>query len=116
MGIGIADYKLTPYELANNILNDAEKRSGCAMIAFGAGTTTIVVLKSNIVRQIVTIPLGTNNIIQDLCSAQIQQSEAEELLANYANAIIEDSDYDSEETEIYHTTDGLGILVLVLCI
>ena len=111
VGIGIADYKLTPYELANNILNDAEKRSGCAMIDFGAGTTTIVVLKSNIVRQIVTIPLGTNNIIQDLCSAQIQQSEAEELLANYANAIIEDSDYDSEETEIYHPIDGLDIEV-----
>lgn len=111
LGIDIADYGLTSFALANNILTDTEKRSGCAMIDFGAGTTTIVVIKSNIVRQIVTIPLGTNNIIQDLCSEQIQQSEAEELLAKYANAIIEDADYDSENTEIYHTLDGLDIEV-----
>ena len=109
VGIDIADYKLTAFEMANSILSDTEKRSGCAMIDFGAGTTTIVLLKSNIVRQIVTIPLGTNNIIQDLCAEQMQESEAEELLEKYGNAIIEDADYDGENPEIYTTIDGLEI-------
>lgn len=111
LGLNIADYKLTAFEVANNVLTDTEKRSGCALIYFGAGTTSIVVLKSNIVRQVVTIPLGTNNIIQDLCSEQIQQSEAEQLFVKYANAIIEDVDYDSETPEIYNTADGLDIEV-----
>lgn len=111
LGINIADYKLTAFEIANNVLTDTEKRSGCAVIDFGAGTTSIVVLKSNIVRQIVTIPLGTNNIIQDLCAEQIQVDEAECLMTKYANAIIEDADYDEDTPEIYTTTDGIEMQV-----
>lgn len=114
LGVNIADYKLTAFELANNVLTDTEKRSGCALIDFGAGTTSIVVLKSGIVRQVVTIPLGTNNIIQDLCAEQIQASEAERLMAKYANAIIEDADYDEETPETYTTDDGIEMQVPML--
>ena len=111
LGVDIADFRLTAFEVANNILTDTEKRSGCAVIDFGAGTTTIVILKSNIVRLIVTIPLGTNNIIRDLVTEQIQQEEAEKLLEMYANAIIEDADYDEETPETYTTADGLELKV-----
>ncbi|MCQ2112163.1 MAG: cell division protein FtsA [Bacteroidaceae bacterium] len=113
LGLDIADYRLTTFELANNILTDAEKRSGCAMIDFGAGTTTIAVLKNNVVRQIVTIPLGINNIIQDLCDLQIEYTEALQLFLTYGNALPQELgiEEEQEETPKYRTSDGREIEV-----
>ena len=110
LGLDIADYRIASFELANNLLTDAEKRSGCAMIDFGAGTTTIAVLKNNIVRQIITLPLGINCIRQDLCDLQIEESEAEALLLKYGNAIIEnDTNSDDDKKPTYTTSDGREI-------
>lgn len=115
LGLEIADYHLSAFELANNILTDAEKRSGTALIDFGAGTTTIAVLKNNIVRQIITLPIGINNIKQDLCDLQLETSEAEELLLTYANAIVDNEQSgDDEKVEMYTTSDGREIRVTLI--
>lgn len=115
LGLEIADYRLSAFELANNILTDAEKRSGTALIDFGAGTTTIAVLKNNIVRQIITLPLGINNIKQDLCDLQIEPSEAEQLLLTYADAIAEnDNGEENGQTATYTTSDGRSIEVTTI--
>lgn len=113
LGLEIADYRLSAFELANNILTDTEKRSGCAMVDFGDGTTTIAVLKNNIVRQLITIPLGINNIKQDLCDEQLEEQEAIQLLQTYANAVVENTTLDEEEnTPMYTTTDGRQIEII----
>ena len=62
VGVEIVEGLISPLQLANNVLTDAEKRSGCALVNLGADTTTLVVYKNNIVRYLVTIPLGSNNI------------------------------------------------------
>ena len=112
LGLDIADYHLSAFALANNILTDAEKRSGTALIDFGAGTTTISVLKNNIVRQIITLPIGINNIKQDLCDLQIEPAEAEQLLLTYADAMVDNRRIEeSEPTPTYTTSDGRSIEV-----
>lgn len=115
LGLEIADYRISAFELANNILTDAEKRSGAALIDFGAGTTTIAVLKNNIVRQITTLPLGTNSIRQDLCDLQIEDSEAEQLMLKYGNATAESTpDDENEKKPVYTTSDGREIEISLI--
>lgn len=106
--IRIVEFKVAACELANNVLSDTEKRSGAALIDLGASTTTIVIYKNNIVRLVSTIPLGFNNIIQDLCSLQIERSEAEELFHKYGNGYPEFISQEGEEIE-YTTSDGRSI-------
>ena len=80
--------------LAGCVLTDTEKRSGCALVDFGYGTTTVAVYKGNLLRHLAVIPLGGNNITQDLCSLQIDEDEAEGLKMKYGSAY---SDLSSEE-------------------
>lgn len=110
LGLDIADYHLSAFVLANSVLTDAEKRSGTALIDFGAGTTTITVLKNNIVRQIITLPIGINNIRQDLCDLQIEPAEADQVLLTYADATVDKCAADENEPEpTYTTSDGRSI-------
>lgn len=104
---------IVPLELANNLLSESEKRSGCALIDLGAETTTVLVYKGNIVRFLATIPLGMNNINKDLSTIhQVEGAEAEEIKLKYGNLEkIESEDNDKDE-ETYHTTsDGRTIKV-----
>ena len=48
--IDIADQLIAPLVTANAVLTESERRSGCALIDFGADTTTISVYKNNILR------------------------------------------------------------------
>ena len=85
-GIEIADYIISPLALANAVLTNSEKRSGCMFIDFGADTTTVSVYKNNILRHLAVIPLGGSNITKDICSQQIEEEDAEELKKRYGSA------------------------------
>lgn len=89
----VADYFISPLLLANYLLVDTEKRSGCALVDFGAETTTVIVFEKNILRHLVVIPLGGNNITMDLAnSLQIEFDEAEELKLRYGSAYTKDEE------------------------
>lgn len=64
---------------ADILLNEDEKRSGCALVNIGSETTTITLYSNNIMRQIIVLPLGSENITKDLCSENITHQEAEQL-------------------------------------
>ncbi len=97
------------------MLTDTEKRTGTALIDLGAGTTTIVVLKSNIIRQITTLPLGVNNIKQDLCELQIEYPEAEQLLVTYGDAMAENTPGGgNDQAPLYTTSDGRSIEIATI--
>lgn len=64
---------------ADILLSEDEKRSGCALVNIGSETTTIVLYSNNIMRQIIVLPLGSENITKDLCSENITHQEAEQL-------------------------------------
>ena len=85
----IADMLISPLVLADSMLADSEKRSGCALVDFGAGTTTVAVYSGNLLRHLVVIPLGGGNITTDIVKAhQMEYEEAETLKRKYGVAYV----------------------------
>lgn len=84
--IEIAGFFISPMALADIVLTDIERRSGCVLVDFGYDTTTVAVYKNRVLRHLVVIPLGSNNITKDICSLQIEDSEAETLKCKYGSA------------------------------
>ena len=94
-GIAIAEMYLAPLVLANSVLTDAEKRSGCALVDLGADTTTVSVYYKNILRHLAVIPLGGSNITKDIASLQMEESDAEKMKLKYASAYTDNSEIDN---------------------
>lgn len=109
LSVDIVDELISPCHLADTVLSDSEKRSGCVLVDLGADTTTVIVYKNNICRYLVTIPLGSNNINKDFASIQIEGAEAEDLKLKYGDACSQDSDSIEDENQTYTTTDGRHI-------
>lgn len=93
-GINVAEMFLAPLALADSVLTETERRSGCALVDIGADTTTVSVYSKNILRHLAVIPLGSNNITKDIASLKIEESEAEKLKLKHASAYTESKDID----------------------
>lgn len=83
-------------------------RSGCALVDFGADTTTISVYKNNILRYLSVLPLGGNTITRDITSLQMEEQDAEKLKLQYGNALYEEEE-DSETPAVCTLDDGRTI-------
>ena len=94
--IKVADMYLAPLALANVVLTEAEKRSGCALVDIGADTTTVSVFWKNVLRHLAVIPLGSNNVTKDIASLQMEESDAEKMKLNYGSAYTDNNDIDPE--------------------
>ena len=88
------DLLVAPTALSQVVLTESEMRSGCALVDFGADTTTILVYKNNILRYLSVLPLGGSNITHDITSLQMEEEDAERLKLQYGDAL-----YEEEETE-----------------
>ena len=95
-GINIAEMYLAPLALADSVLTEAEKRSGCALVDIGSDTTTVSVYSKNILRHLAVIPLGSNNITKDIATLQMEESDAEHMKLKYASAFTDNNDIDNE--------------------
>ena len=93
-GVAIAEMYLAPIALADAVLTDSEKRSGCMLVDFGSETTTIQVFHKNILRHLAVIPLGSNNITKDIVSLQMEEADAEKMKLRYASAYTEPDEID----------------------
>ena len=94
-GINVAEMYLAPLALADAVLTEAEKRSGCALVDIGSDTTTVSVYSKNILRHLAVIPLGSNNITKDIATLQMEESDAERMKLKYASAYTDNNDIDS---------------------
>ena len=95
-GIPIAEMYLAPLALADSVLTEAEKRSGCALVDIGADTVTVSVYSKNILRHLSVLPLGSSNITKDIASLQqIEESEAEKMKLKYGCAYTDNADIDN---------------------
>ena len=103
--IEIADLLISPLVTANAVLSESERRSGCALIDFGADTTTISVYKNNILRFLTVLPLGGNSITRDITSMQMEEEEAERLKITFGNVMYEEEE-ESEEAATCQLEDG----------
>ena len=93
-GIKVAEMYLAPLALANAVLTETEKRSGCALVDIGADTTTVSVFWKNILRHLAVIPLGSNNITKDIASLQMEESDAEQMKLKHASAFTDAAEID----------------------
>ncbi len=82
----IADYIVGGLAAAAVALSDEEKELGCAFVDFGAGTTTLSIYKSGILRGMVVIPFGGKNITKDICALNFTESDAEQLKIKFGKA------------------------------
>ena len=105
----IADYFMAPIVTADAVLTNNEKRSGCALVDFGADTTTVSVYKNNLLRHVAVIPLGSSNITKDISSLQIEEEEAEQLKIRYASAYTEPIEGQEEEVKEYRIENKTSI-------
>lgn len=94
-GIAIAEMYLAPLALADSVLTETEKRSGCVLVDLGAGTTTVSVYHKNILRHIAVIPIGGNNITKDIATLQIDEQDAEKMKVRYGSAYTNNNDIDN---------------------
>lgn len=115
LNIDVVEEFISPCQLANGVLTDSEKRSGCVLVDLGADTTTVVVYKNNICRYLVTIPLGSANINKDLASIQIEGAEAEDVKLRFGDACPQEGDVSEDsECQTYTTIDGRHIEVSLI--
>ena len=94
-GVNVADMFISPIALADSVLTETEKRSGCALVDIGADTTTVCVYNKNILRHLAVIPLGSRNITKDIASLQIEEGEAEKMKLKYGCAYTDNADIDN---------------------
>ncbi len=94
-GISVAEMYLAPLALADSVLTEAERRSGCALVDIGADTTTVSVYSKNILRHLAVIPLGSNNITKDIATLQMEDSDAEKMKIKYASAYTDNNEIDN---------------------
>jgi cell division protein FtsA len=93
--IHIAEFFLAPIALADAVLTENEKRSGCVLVDLGADTTTVSVYSKNILRHLAVIPLGGNNITKDIASQQIDEGDAEKMKLKYGSAFTDNTEIDN---------------------
>lgn len=96
--IDIAEQLIAPLVTANAVLTESERRSGCALIDFGADTTTISVYKNNILRFLTVLPLGGNSITRDITTLQMEEEEAERLKKEYGDVLYEEEEQEEAAT------------------
>lgn len=94
-GIAIAEMYLSPLAMADAVLTETEKRSGCMLVDIGADTTTVSVYYRDILRHIAVIPLGSGNITKDIESLQMDEAEAERMKLKYGSAYTDNADIDN---------------------
>ena len=94
-GIAIAEMYLAPLAMADSVLTETEKRSGCVLVDLGADTTTVSVYYKNILRHLAVIPLGGNNVTKDIATLQMEETDAERMKLKHASAYTDNSDIDN---------------------
>ena len=94
-GIATAEFLNAPLALADVVLTEAERRSGCALVDIGSDTTTVSVYSKNILRHLAVIPLGGANITKDIATLQMEETDAEKMKLKYASAYTDNNEIDN---------------------
>jgi cell division protein ftsA len=99
-GITIAKLTVSATDLANVIPTEQERNSGCIFVDMGSQTTTVAVYKSRLLRHLAVIPLGSDNITQDIVKVfNCDENRAEELKRTYGYPDFQNLE-ESEESHI----------------
>ena len=95
------EYVYRPIAQADLVLSPDEKQIGCALIDFGAETTTVSVYKDDVLQAIVTLPMGSRNITRDLMAGlSMTEENAEMAKSTVGSALTEGNETDNAKIEI----------------
>lgn len=111
-GVAIADMPITVQALADAMLTEPERRSGCVFVDMGSETTSVAVYKNNLLRHLAVIPLGGANVNRDISSLQIEDEEAESLKLKHGSAM---PDLNASERRTITLSDGRNIQYEEFC-
>ena len=90
-------FVVRPTALADLVLTASERQLGCALVDFGAETTTITIYKSDVLQSIITLPIGSRNITRDLMTGlSMTEESAENAKARIGSAVQTDSTVSSD--------------------
>lgn len=78
-GIVLEYSPLAVESLSTVVLEEQEREDGCALINFGATTTTLAVYQNDILQNLLVVPLGAKNITKDIQELGINETNAERL-------------------------------------
>ncbi len=78
-GCELADCVVSPVATADLLASDDDKKSGCAVVDFGAGCTSVAVYKDGNLKNFAVVPLGGNQITSDLMTLNLSEKEVEKL-------------------------------------
>ncbi|MBO4561121.1 MAG: cell division protein FtsA [Bacteroidaceae bacterium] len=82
--VEILDGYVVPMAEADAVLSDDDIKQGCALVDYGADTTTVSVYKNGQMRFLRVIPLGSALITRDLATVlKIESEQAEQLKCTY---------------------------------
>ena len=82
--VDIVDGYVSPMVQADAVLTDDDRQQGCALVDYGADTTTVSVYKNGLLRYLRVIPLGSALITRDLSAIlKIELEQAEQLKCTY---------------------------------
>lgn len=94
-------YIVRPTAIADLVLSSSEKQLGCALVDFGAETSTVTIYKDDVLQSIITLPIGSRNITRDLMSGLSMTEECAEIAkSNIGLAIQSETAMSSSDIEI----------------
>lgn len=76
--ITVMEYVVTPLAIADMVLTDEERQLGCVLVDIGFQTTTMAIYKDRALQYLVTLPIGSNNITQDIATGLTLPTERAE--------------------------------------
>lgn len=107
--IPLAGIFISPLLVAQYLLTDNEKRTGCVLVEFQYDTTTVVVYQRNILRHLAVLPIGERNVVRDIANTfNVEDSEARSLFRKYGNAYYDDADLNNTN-KVIAQADGSPI-------
>lgn len=88
MSLHCRDFLLGSHAAGCSVVTDAEKRTGCLVVDFGAGTTSWILYYREHILCAGSIPVGGEHVTNDLCSAlRVRREFAEDIKLRYASAL-----------------------------
>ena len=88
VGLEVNDIVLEPIASAEAVLSPEEKELGVAIVDIGGGTTDITVLHSGAIKHTAVIPLGGDNLTNDVSHGlRTPKASAEEIKRRYGSAM-----------------------------
>jgi len=83
----VAGMFISPIATAEAALTETDKEMGCALIDFGADTTSVCVYYNGYLRHVATVPFGGNVVTSDIKDLHVTQDIAEKIKIKFGNAM-----------------------------